>query len=89
MLAYIERSWLEQGHNIGEEVVPLARSFNDTNMDLESGNSSTVSNFFLALHYTVEINIYSEMLLYHSLKVWHCDVILYMIDFTLSSLNTH
>lgn len=37
-----ERAWLEQGHNIGEEVVPLARYFNDTSMDIEPGNSSTV-----------------------------------------------
>ncbi|KAK7311116.1 hypothetical protein RJT34_09035 [Clitoria ternatea] len=32
-----ERSWLEQGHKVGEQVVPLARNFN--NIDIESGNS--------------------------------------------------
>ncbi|XP_071692485.1 uncharacterized protein [Rutidosis leptorrhynchoides] len=36
-----ERAWLQQGHNIGEEVVLLARNFDNTNMDVESGNSST------------------------------------------------
>nr|XP_043607883.1 LMBR1 domain-containing protein 2 homolog [Erigeron canadensis] len=35
-----ERAWLEQGHNIGEEVIALARNFNDTDMDIESGNSN-------------------------------------------------
>ncbi|KAK7280977.1 hypothetical protein RIF29_08586 [Crotalaria pallida] len=32
-----ERSWLEQGHKVGEQVVPLARNFNG--VDIESGNS--------------------------------------------------
>ncbi|XP_076913225.1 uncharacterized protein LOC143571772 [Bidens hawaiensis] len=32
-----ERSWLEQGHTIGEEVVPLETSFNDTSSDIETG----------------------------------------------------
>lgn len=35
-----ERAWLEQGNIIGEEVVPLARNFNDTSVDIESENSS-------------------------------------------------
>ncbi|KAK8970624.1 hypothetical protein KSP40_PGU014649 [Platanthera guangdongensis] len=34
-----ERSWLEQGHNIGEQVIPLARNFNNVNLDLESSMS--------------------------------------------------
>ncbi|KAF5738009.1 LMBR1 domain-containing protein 2 A isoform X1 [Tripterygium wilfordii] len=34
-----ERSWLEQGQKVGEHVVPLARNFN--NMDVESGSSFT------------------------------------------------
>ncbi|KAI3814101.1 hypothetical protein L1987_18846 [Smallanthus sonchifolius] len=38
-----ERAWLEQGHNIGEGVVPLTRNFNDTSIDIESGNISTDS----------------------------------------------
>ncbi|ONK75600.1 uncharacterized protein A4U43_C03F18600 [Asparagus officinalis] len=33
-----ERSWLEQGCKVGEQVIPLARNFNSTNVDLESGN---------------------------------------------------
>ncbi|KHN44358.1 LMBR1 domain-containing protein 2 like A [Glycine soja] len=32
-----ERSWLEQGCKVGEQVVPLARNFN--NIDIESGNN--------------------------------------------------
>ncbi|CAJ1938163.1 unnamed protein product [Sphenostylis stenocarpa] len=35
-----ERSWLEQGRNVGEQVVPLVRNFNG--IDLES--NSTVNN---------------------------------------------
>ncbi|PKA59462.1 hypothetical protein AXF42_Ash016486 [Apostasia shenzhenica] len=33
-----ERSWLEQGHKIGEQVIPLARNFNSVSIDFESGN---------------------------------------------------
>uniref|UniRef100_A0A1D1ZDF8 LMBR1 domain-containing protein 2 A n=1 Tax=Anthurium amnicola TaxID=1678845 RepID=A0A1D1ZDF8_9ARAE len=33
-----ERSWLEQGRKVGEQVVPLARNFNGTTTDVESGN---------------------------------------------------
>ncbi|KAL3621718.1 hypothetical protein CASFOL_034378 [Castilleja foliolosa] len=35
-----ERTWLEQGHKVGELVIPLARNFNDMSLDLESGNNS-------------------------------------------------
>ncbi|KAI3978596.1 hypothetical protein MKX01_015771 [Papaver californicum] len=35
-----ERSWLEQGHKIGEHVFPLARNFNNTSMDVETGNAT-------------------------------------------------
>ncbi|XP_010939698.2 uncharacterized protein [Elaeis guineensis] len=31
-----ERSWLEQGCKVGEQVIPLARNFNGTSMDVES-----------------------------------------------------
>ncbi|CAL9175505.1 unnamed protein product [Musa hybrid cultivar] len=34
-----ERSWLEQGRKVGEQVVPLARNFNGTDVDVESGSS--------------------------------------------------
>lgn len=34
-----ERSWLEQGSKVGEHVVPLARNFNNT--DVESGSNGT------------------------------------------------
>ncbi|KAL8200059.1 hypothetical protein R6Q57_011398 [Mikania cordata] len=36
-----ERAWLEQGHNIGEERIPLARNFHDADIDIESGNVRT------------------------------------------------
>lgn len=39
-----ERSWLEQGHSVGEQVIPLARNFNDANMDVESGTSKKGNN---------------------------------------------
>ncbi|KAG9451420.1 hypothetical protein H6P81_011385 [Aristolochia fimbriata] len=31
-----ERSWLEQGRNVGEHVIPLARNFNNVSLDIES-----------------------------------------------------
>ncbi|EXC09705.1 hypothetical protein L484_019802 [Morus notabilis] len=34
-----ERSWLEQGSKVGEHVIPLARNFNNT--DIESGSNGT------------------------------------------------
>ncbi|XWS41614.1 hypothetical protein CRYUN_Cryun17cG0097400 [Craigia yunnanensis] len=34
-----ERSWLEQGRQVGEQVIPLARNFNGA--DIESGNNIT------------------------------------------------
>ncbi|CAN4107944.1 unnamed protein product [Withania somnifera] len=37
-----ERSWLEQGHKVGELVVPLARNFQNASLDLESGSKKTV-----------------------------------------------
>lgn len=36
-----ERSWLEQGRKVGEHVLPLARNFNNTNMDVESASGIT------------------------------------------------
>lgn len=35
-----ERSWLEQGHKVGELVVPLARNFQNASLDLESGSNN-------------------------------------------------
>ncbi|XP_015689542.1 LMBR1 domain-containing protein 2 homolog A-like isoform X2 [Oryza brachyantha] len=32
-----ERSWIEQGCKVGEQVIPLARNFNNVNTDVESG----------------------------------------------------
>ncbi|XP_047973013.1 LMBR1 domain-containing protein 2 homolog A [Salvia hispanica] len=33
-----ERTWLEQGRTVGEHVIPLARNFNDSSLDLEIGS---------------------------------------------------
>lgn len=38
-----ERMWLEQGLKVGEHVIPLARNFNDSSMDMESGSNNTDS----------------------------------------------
>ncbi|KAA8536432.1 hypothetical protein F0562_028910 [Nyssa sinensis] len=42
MILQKERSWLEQGHKVGELVIPLARNFNNANMDLETASNSMV-----------------------------------------------
>lgn len=39
-----ERSWLEQGSNVGEHVIPLARNFNDSSMDIEIGPNDSDKN---------------------------------------------
>ncbi|WVZ73576.1 hypothetical protein U9M48_021864 [Paspalum notatum var. saurae] len=39
-----ERSWIEQGCKVGEQVIPLARNFNGVNTDIESQNVSLVEN---------------------------------------------
>ncbi|KAF5943642.1 hypothetical protein HYC85_017719 [Camellia sinensis] len=38
-----ERSWLEQGHKVGELVIPLARNFNNVSLDLESSSNNKVN----------------------------------------------
>ncbi|KAI3752886.1 hypothetical protein L2E82_24926 [Cichorium intybus] len=43
MILQKERSSLEKGHKVGELVIPLARHFNGANMDVESGNDSTIA----------------------------------------------
>ncbi|KAL3538680.1 hypothetical protein ACH5RR_002046 [Cinchona calisaya] len=37
-----ERAWLEKGHKVGELIIPLARNFNNTSMDLESATNHPV-----------------------------------------------
>lgn len=39
-----ERSWIEQGCKVGEQVIPLARNFNGVNTDIESQNVLLVEN---------------------------------------------
>ncbi|CAD6249415.1 unnamed protein product [Miscanthus lutarioriparius] len=39
-----ERSWLDQGCKVGEQVIPLARNFNGVNTDIESQNVPLVEN---------------------------------------------
>lgn len=38
-----ERSWIEQGHKVGELVIPLARNFHNVTMDPEAGTSGKVA----------------------------------------------
>ncbi|KAK4438154.1 LMBR1 domain-containing protein 2A [Sesamum alatum] len=49
-----ERSWFLQGHKVGELVVPLARSFNNATIDLESGSQGMASHRLQASRFTVE-----------------------------------
>ncbi|KAL0384441.1 UNVERIFIED_CONTAM: LMBR1 domain-containing protein 2B [Sesamum radiatum] len=49
-----ERSWLHQGHKVGELVVPLARSFNNATIDLESGSHGMVSHRLQTSRFIVE-----------------------------------
>jgi hypothetical protein len=35
-LLFPERSWIEQGCKVGEQIIPLARNFNGVNTDIES-----------------------------------------------------
>lgn len=44
-----ERSWVEQGHKVGELVVPLARSFHNVTVDLESGGNDVVCQFYICV----------------------------------------
>ncbi|KAG6406769.1 hypothetical protein SASPL_134379 [Salvia splendens] len=37
-----ERSWVEQGHKVGELIVPLARNFHNVTVDLESGGNNVI-----------------------------------------------
>ncbi|XP_031128626.1 LMBR1 domain-containing protein 2 homolog A-like [Ipomoea triloba] len=39
-----ERTWLEQGHKVGELIVPLARNFNNSSLDIESVSSHALSH---------------------------------------------
>ncbi|KAG2661702.1 hypothetical protein PVAP13_1KG264981 [Panicum virgatum] len=39
-----ERSWIEQGYKVGEQVIPLARNFNGVSTDIESQNVPLVEN---------------------------------------------
>ncbi|KAJ1281132.1 hypothetical protein BS78_04G285200 [Paspalum vaginatum] len=39
-----ERSWIEQGCKVGEQIIPLARNFNGVNTDIESQNVTLVEN---------------------------------------------
>ncbi|KAL1133106.1 hypothetical protein V6Z11_A12G017600 [Gossypium hirsutum] len=39
-----ERSWLEQGYKIGENIIPLARNFSSTSIDIEPGSNNTMVN---------------------------------------------
>lgn len=55
-----ERSWLEQGCKVGEQVIPLARNFNGMSVDVESATVPLVCHIFgcvaiiLRRSYTIE-----------------------------------
>lgn len=49
MILQKERTWLEEGRNVGEHVVPLARNFNSMNVDIESGNITDLSSMEMKL----------------------------------------
>ncbi|KAI5661375.1 hypothetical protein M9H77_20698 [Catharanthus roseus] len=47
-----ERSWIEQGHKVGELVIPLARSFGHRSTDLESVTSQVSNDTKTSSSYT-------------------------------------
>lgn len=49
-LLLTERSSIAKGHKAGELVIPLARYFNDTATDIESGSTSVVSDLPLFIY---------------------------------------
>ncbi|XP_004230534.1 uncharacterized protein [Solanum lycopersicum] len=52
-----ERSWLEQGHKVGELVVPLARNFQNASLDLETGNNIMLPETKLSTRLREEDNV--------------------------------
>lgn len=59
-----ERTWFEQGHKVGEEVVPLARSFDSTSIDVESGGNNMVCKHHLKYQSTnIQVLYFSTLLL--------------------------
>lgn len=57
-----ERSWLEQGHKVGELVVPLARNFQNASLDLESGSNNMLHETKPSTRLREEDNIHSKPL---------------------------
>jgi hypothetical protein len=52
-----ERSWLEQGNTVGENVVPLARNFGSAELDLESNTSLIKVKFSLSSFQSSELTV--------------------------------
>lgn len=63
----LERMWLEEGQRVGEHVLPLARNFND--VDVETG-----SNFSVSLQETLAV-FHLPMSLVASIHLSNCIVI--------------
>lgn len=62
-----ERSWLEQGCKVGEQVIPLARNFNSMNVDLESGNVTQASHLSYMMILTSK-----HLFVSASMGMWKC-----------------
>jgi hypothetical protein len=54
-----ERSWLDQGDTVGENVVPLARSFGSAEFDLESESSLIKVKFLPLFHLSSSLKFVS------------------------------
>jgi hypothetical protein len=47
LLLFPERSWIEQGCKVGEQIIPLARNFNGVNTDIESQKVPLLLRIFI------------------------------------------
>ncbi len=56
-----ERSWLEQGNTVGENVVPLARNFGSAELDLESNTSLIKVKFSLSSFQSSELTVNNQV----------------------------
>lgn len=71
-----ERSWIEQGCKVGEQVIPLARNFNNVNTDVESGKVPLVRkdaySAFTSLCYSIfQLPIVSGWIIFCRVTYWH------------------
>jgi hypothetical protein len=50
----LERSWIEQGCKVGDQIIPLARNFNGVSTDIESQNVPLVRR--MVIPFTLKSN---------------------------------